>query len=66
MTDTKAGNERSQTIAMIAEVMWNGEGAPAMSDEAYAEKYTADAEQQYREYEAGTLEPWWQADKEEA
>lgn len=53
------GNERQQTIDMIAEVLWNADGAPAMNDEDYAAKYKADAEVQYREYEQGKASAWW-------
>lgn len=53
------GNERTQRLDMIAELLWNSDGAPAMNDEDYAAKYKKDAAEQYAEYEAGTLEPWW-------
>lgn len=53
------GNERTQRLDMIAELLWNSDGSPAMDDEAYAAKYKKDAAEQYAEYEAGNLEPWW-------
>lgn len=46
-------------ISMIAELLWNSDGAPTMSDEDYAAKYVEDAKSQYADFEAGQLDPWW-------
>jgi hypothetical protein len=53
--------DRQQIIDMIAEVLWNLDGAPEMTTEQYETEYTKDAVEQYSEYEAGRLEPWWDA-----
>lgn len=55
------GNERTQRIDMIAELLWNSDGSPTTSDEDYAATYRKNAAEQYAEYEAGKLDPWWWA-----
>lgn len=53
------GIEKHRTIDTIAELLWNSDGSPVMDDEDYAAKYKTAAADQYRDYEAGKLDPWW-------